>query len=83
MCVCNACRISDVKGADEAKSELEDVVEFLRNPKKFQRLGGKARAAPRALARPYALVDLERCTIDGSAWHGEDALGASRGGRGV
>jgi len=32
---------NDVKGADEAKQELKDVVEFLRSPEKFSALGGK------------------------------------------
>jgi len=31
----------DVAGADEAKYELEEIIEFLREPTKFQRLGGK------------------------------------------
>src|SRR5213596_3301553 len=31
----------DVAGVDEAKSDLSEIVEFLRDPGKFQRLGGK------------------------------------------
>ncbi len=32
---------SDVAGADEAKEELQEIIDFLRDPTKFQRLGGK------------------------------------------
>lgn len=31
----------DVAGVEEAKEELQEIVEFLRNPKKFTRLGGR------------------------------------------
>jgi cell division protease FtsH len=31
----------DVAGIDEAKDDLQEIVEFLRDPQKFQRLGGK------------------------------------------
>jgi len=34
-------KFSDVAGADEAKAELEEIVGFLRDPRKFSRLGGR------------------------------------------
>ena len=32
---------ADAAGLDEAKAELEEIIEFLKNPQKFKRLGGK------------------------------------------
>ena len=34
-------KFADVKGVDEAKGELVEIVEYLRSPEKFTRLGGK------------------------------------------
>eukprot|EP00118_Oscarella_pearsei_P006566 m.29881 g.29881 ORF g.29881 m.29881 type:complete len:732 (+) comp31246_c0_seq3:1391-3586(+) len=34
-------RFEDVQGVDEAKEELKEIVEFLRSPEKFTKLGGK------------------------------------------
>ncbi|MEM7681386.1 MAG: ATP-dependent zinc metalloprotease FtsH [Planctomycetota bacterium] len=33
--------LDDVAGIDEAKDEVKEIIEFLKNPKKFQRLGGR------------------------------------------
>ncbi len=34
-------RFSDVAGVDEAKGELTEIIDFLKNPEKFQKLGGR------------------------------------------
>ena len=44
-------RFTDVAGVDEAEDELKEIVEFLKNPKKYTTLGGRipeGRAARRA-----------------------------------
>jgi len=42
----------DVAGVDEAKEELEEIIEFLRAPEKFQRLGGRIPRGVLLLGRP-------------------------------
>ena len=37
----NKITFSDVAGIDEAKDEVEEIIAFLKDPKKFQRLGGR------------------------------------------
>src|SRR6266403_1878700 len=37
----NSITFSDVAGCDEAKDEVQELVEFLRDPSKFQKLGGR------------------------------------------
>ena len=37
----NPITFKDVAGVDEAKEELQEIIEFLKDPKKFERLGGK------------------------------------------
>ena len=51
----------DVAGVDEAKDELQEIIEFLREPQKFQKLGGRI---PEGRA------------ADGPSGNGQDAAGA-------
>ena len=37
----NKVSFKDVAGVDEAREEVQEIIEFLRDPKKFQRLGGR------------------------------------------
>ncbi len=44
--------LGDVAGIDEAKDEVGEIIEFLRNPKKFQRLGGRVPRGVLLIGRP-------------------------------
>ncbi|MFA7056883.1 MAG: ATP-dependent zinc metalloprotease FtsH [Candidatus Cloacimonadales bacterium] len=45
-------KFDDVAGVDEAKEELSEIVEYLRNPKKFEKLGGKIPKGVLLVGRP-------------------------------
>jgi len=44
--------LDDVAGIDEAKDEVQEIIEFLKNPKKFQRLGGRVPRGVLLIGRP-------------------------------
>ncbi len=48
----------NVAGVDECKAELQEIVEFLKNPKKFHRLGGRI---PKGVLLMAPQVPVKRC----------------------
>jgi cell division protease FtsH len=63
----NKVTFADVAGIEEAKDEVEEIIEFLKDPKKFRRLGGRI---------PKGVL------LSGRAGHGQDPAGAGHRGRG-
>ena len=63
----NRVTFKDVAGIDEAKEELQEVIEFLKNPGKFQKLGGKIPKGVLLVGSPGTVKTLLARAVAGEA----------------
>ena len=67
---------NDVAGIDEAKRELTEVVDFLKNPEKYQRLGGRIPRGVLLAGRPGTGKTLLARAVAGEAGHAARGRGS-------
>ena len=60
-------KFEDVKGVDEAKDELEEVVQYLKRPESFTKLGGKLPKGVLLVGPPGAPITLPRAHLHADA----------------
>jgi ATP-dependent 26S proteasome regulatory subunit len=73
-------KFSDVQGVDEAKEELQEIVEFLKDPAKFTRLGGKLPKGKLLTINNYGIGNKHsnRGPVNWSTGYRENAVGQGR-----